>query len=77
MKTIFVRINPVQPYGFIMQRAISYYFTQLKSEMSYVVPGGGYSWEFLVWGVPPGSSNPDPISDQKMSLSTPVFRLDL
>ena len=25
-------------------------------------------------GVPPGSSNPDPISDQKMSFSKPVFR---
>ena len=25
----------------------------------------GYSWEFLVGGVPPGSLNPDPISDQK------------
>ena len=25
-------------------------------------------------GVPPGSPNPDPISDQKMSFSTPVFR---
>ena len=28
-------------------------------------------------GVPPGSSNPDPISDQKVSFSTPVFRPDL
>ena len=28
-------------------------------------------------GVPPGSPNPDPISDQKMSFSTPVFRPDL
>ena len=28
-------------------------------------------------GVPPGSSNPDSISDQKMYFSTPVFRLDL
>ena len=25
-------------------------------------------------GVPPGSPNLDPISDQKMSFSTPVFR---
>ena len=33
----------------------------------------GNSW----WGVPPGSPNPDPTSDQKMSFSTPVFRLDL
>ena len=28
-------------------------------------------------GVPPGSPNPDPISDQKMSSSTLVFRPDL
>ena len=28
-------------------------------------------------GVPPGSPNPDPIADQKMSFSTPVFRPDL
>ena len=28
-------------------------------------------------GVPPGSSNPDPISDQKMYFSTLVFKLDL
>ena len=27
-------------------------------------------------GVLPGSPNPDPISDQKMSFSTPVFRPD-
>ena len=27
--------------------------------------------------VQPGSPNPDPISDQKMSFSTPVFRPDL
>jgi len=29
------------------------------------------------WGVPPASPNPDPISDQKMPFSTPVFRPDL
>ena len=28
-------------------------------------------------GVPPGSPNPDPISDQNMPFSTPVFRPDL
>ena len=27
--------------------------------------------------VPPGSPNPVPFSDQKMSFSTPVFRPDL
>ena len=31
----------------------------------------------LVGAVPPGSPNPDPISDQKMYFSTLVFRLDL
>ena len=28
-------------------------------------------------GVPPGSPNPDPISDQEMSFSRPIFRPDL
>ena len=28
-------------------------------------------------GVPPSSPNPDPISDQKMSFFTPVYRLGL
>ena len=35
---------------------------------------GGYSWEFLVGGVPPGSPNPDPISDQKIPFFTFIFR---
>ena len=45
---------------------------------------GGYADSFHVlrigllgilgWGMPPGSRNPDPISDQKMSFFTPVFR---
>ena len=39
--------------------------------------GRGYSWEFLVGSVPPSSPNPDPISDQIMSFSRPVFRPDL
>ena len=37
-------------------------------------PGGGLLLEILGGGVPPGSQTPDPISDQKMSFSTPVFR---
>ena len=39
--------------------------------------GGGRGRVFLGilgGGVPPGSPNPDPISDQHMSFSTPVFR---
>ena len=39
--------------------------------------GGEVLLEILGGGVPPGSPNPDPISDQKMSFSTPVFRPDL
>ena len=38
---------------------------------------GGGNPGILGGGVPPGSPNPDPISDQKMSFSTPVFRPDL
>ena len=39
--------------------------------------GGGVLRGILGGAVPPGSSNPDPISDQKMLFSTPVFRQDL
>ena len=35
--------------------------------------GGGQVLGILGGGVPPGSPNPDPISDQKMSFFTPVF----
>ena len=38
---------------------------------------GGVLLGVLVGVVPPGSPNPDPISDQKMYFSTLVFRLDL
>ena len=36
--------------------------------------GGGVLLEILHRGVPPGSPNPDPISDQNMPFSTPFFR---
>ena len=39
----------------------------LKLEYPYLP--GGILLEILGLGVPPGSSNPDPISDQKMSFS--------
>ena len=38
---------------------------------------GGELLGILGGDVPPGSPNPDPISDQKMSFSTPVVRPDL
>ena len=38
--------------------------------------GGGVLLGILGGGVPPGSSNPNPISDQKKSFSTHVFRPD-
>ena len=38
------------------------------------LPGGGVLLGILGGGVPPGSPNPNTISDQKMSFSTPVFR---
>ena len=45
---------------------------------AYPEGGGGVGWRALLGilgeGVPPGSPNPDPISDQRMSFSTPVFR---
>ena len=45
--------------------------------------GGGGGWVGRVLhgirggGVPPSSPNPDPISDQNMPLSIPVFRPDM
>ena len=40
-------------------------------------PGGEVLQGILGGGVPPGSPNPDPISDQIMSFSRLVFRRDL
>ena len=43
-------------------------------------PGGGGGEVLpgiLGGGVPPGSSNPDPISDLNMPFSTPVFRPEI
>ena len=42
-----------------------------------VLSPGGIFLGMFGGDVPPGSPNPDPISDQKMSFSTPVFRPDL
>ena len=47
--------------------------SQMKQEFT----PGGVLLGILGGGVPPGSSNPDPISDLNMPFSTPVFRPDL
>ena len=44
----------------------------LLDKLSRGVPLG-----ILGWGAPPCSPNPDPISDQKMSFSTSIFRPEL
>ena len=58
--------------------------TELKSVNSCkdlgVHPGAGEGevlLGILGGGVPPGCPNPDPISDQRLSFSTPVFKPDL
>ena len=57
------------------------YCVQMNSyflQYYYIAPwggrGGGVLLEILGWGMPPGSPNPDPISDQKKSFFTPVLR---
>ena len=49
------------------------------SELTFVGYGKSRNVGSLILGggVPPGSPNPDPISDQKMSFSRPIFRPDL
>ena len=46
-------------------------------DSAWCLGGGKVLLGILGAGVPPGSPNPDPISDQKMSFSTPIFRPDL
>ena len=42
-----------------------------------MVASNGEPWGFLGRGVPPGSPNLDPITDQQQSFSKPIFRPDL
>ena len=42
-----------------------------------VTPWEGVLLGIVGRGMPPGSPNPDPISDQNFPLSTPVFRAGL
>ena len=50
--------------------------TESTKKLLYIYPGG-VLLGILGGSVPPGSLNPDPISDQKMAFSTPVFKPDL
>ena len=53
-------------------------FLQSKLRFSRALQSpGGIFLGILGGGVPPGSPNPDPISDQKMQFSGPIFRPDL
>ena len=63
---------------FLRQYSVSHFSFQVccRSRRQVSSPGE-VLLGILGWGLPPGSSNPDPISDQKMSSSTPVFRPDL
>ena len=71
---IIFRLYSVLPRPVVNKRGCN-----LLIEMHYLGIGAGgdtpgNSW----WGVPPGSPNPDPISDcEKLYFSTPVFRPDL
>ena len=49
-----------------------------KESVKHLHPGpGGVLLEILSGGVPRGSPNTDPISDQKKKISTPIFIPDL
>ena len=51
---------------------------KLVSNINTMEGGGGVGTPKNHWrGVSKGSPHPDPISDQKMSFSTPVLRRDL
>ena len=54
----------------------SVYDFAVRCVVSLAPGGGGVLLGILGGGVPPGSSNPDPISDLNMPFSTPIFRLD-
>ena len=54
-----------------------YLLMQNPSKICPHLKPGGVLLGILDGGVPPGSPNPDPVSDQKMSFFTPVLRPDL
>ena len=52
----------------------------MTRQIKYNRPTGGWGGvllRILQGGVPAGSPNPDPISDQKLAFSTPIFRPDI
>ena len=53
------------------------YMIEAKFSFSKKKQARGVLLGILGGGVPPGSPNPDPISDQNMPFSTPIFRPDL
>ena len=57
-----------------MGRSVPARRPSLRPKLLILLPRGGVLLEILSGGKPPGSPNPDPFSDQKMSLFTPVFR---
>ena len=48
-----------------------------KTDQNHLGAGGGVLLGILQGGVLAGSPNPDPISDQKLAFSTPIFRPDI
>ena len=52
----------------------SIYLCKILARFVRISSPGGVLLGILYGGVPPGSANPDSISYQKMSFSTPVFR---
>ena len=61
-------------YTFLQNMANRFHEKQRDDSSRRVTPPPGVLLGIFGGGVPPGSSNPDPISDQKMSFFTPVFR---
>ena len=53
---------------------INTYKNKKKYKLNKCIYSRGVLMKILGGGVPSGSPNPGPISDQKMSFSTPVFR---
>ena len=71
-----LNVLPVKVVRVISKRLICGSFG-LRAILQCPWGGGGAHPEILGGGMPPGSPNPDPISDQKMLFSTPVSRPDL